>query len=100
MRLKIPKAVYVCSTRRRKPGACTNTLALPMAFADDIVLGMVEGEVLGTAYIEELLAMVDTGASENHTRLARTGTGCAGKWTISCAPSPQACPRQRRARHP
>jgi Recombinase zinc beta ribbon domain/Recombinase len=36
--LKYPKEVYVCSTRRRKPGSCTNTLTLPMAYADDVVL--------------------------------------------------------------
>ena len=30
--------VYVCATRRRKPGVCTNTLALPIAETDDAVL--------------------------------------------------------------
>jgi site-specific DNA recombinase len=53
-------AVYVCATRRRKPGVCTNTLALPIADTDDAVLDMVEGEALGGTFIEELLAMVDT----------------------------------------
>jgi site-specific DNA recombinase len=67
--VKYPKQVYVCSTRRRKPGACPNTLALPMAFADGVVLDMVEGYVLGKDYIEELLAMVDQGASDNVARL-------------------------------
>ena len=67
--LKYPKEVYVCSTRRRKPGACPNTLTLPMAFADGVVLDMVEGYVLGTDYIEELLAMVDQGTSDNISRL-------------------------------
>jgi hypothetical protein len=52
--------VYICSTRRRKPGVCTNTLALPIAETDDDVLGIVEGEMLGTRFIEELLALVDT----------------------------------------
>ena len=52
--------VYICSTRRRKPGCCTNTLALPIAETDDDVLGIVEGEALGTRYLEELLALVDT----------------------------------------
>jgi site-specific DNA recombinase len=52
--------VYICSTRRRKPGVCTNTLALPITETDDDVLGIVEGEVLGTRFIEELLALVDT----------------------------------------
>ena len=67
--LKYPKQVYVCSTRRRRPGKCPNTLALPMAFADDIVLDMVEGDILGTKFIEELLAMVDQGESDNVARL-------------------------------
>ena len=52
--------VYLCSTRRRKPGVCTNTLALPIGETDDAVLGIVEGEVLGTRFIEELIALVDT----------------------------------------
>jgi hypothetical protein len=54
--------VYICGTRRRKPGVCMNTLALPIAETDDAVLGIVEGEVLGTRFIEELLSLVDTGA--------------------------------------
>ena len=57
--LRFPRAVYVCSTRRRKPGACPNTLTLPMDFADDVVLDMVEDEILGNKFIEELLAMVE-----------------------------------------
>ena len=67
--LKYPKQVYVCATRRRKPGTCPHTLALPMAFADDIVLDMVEGDILGTQFIEELLALVDQGESDNVARL-------------------------------
>jgi len=51
---------YICGTRRRKSGVCTNTLALPIAETDDDVLGIVEGEVLGRRFIEELLAVVDT----------------------------------------
>ena len=39
--------VYVCATRRRKPGICTNTLALPIVETDNTVLEMVEGDVLG-----------------------------------------------------
>ena len=69
----------LCATRRRKPGVCTNTLALPIAETDDDVLGIVEGEVLGTRFIEELLALVD-----RRRRLTRrrsicrpTGIGCA-----------------------
>src|SRR5207244_2055807 len=53
--------VYICSTRRRKPGVCLNTLALPIDETDDTVLDIVEGEVLGTAFIRELLGLVDRG---------------------------------------
>jgi hypothetical protein len=67
--LKYPKEVYVCSTRRRKPGSCTNTLALPMSLADNVVLDMIEGEILGTKFIEELLALVDQGTADNVNRL-------------------------------
>jgi hypothetical protein len=56
-----PGSVYICSTRRRKPGIRSNTLALPITETDDDVLGIVEGEVLGTRFIEELLALVDDG---------------------------------------
>jgi site-specific DNA recombinase len=52
-------AVYVCATRRRKPGVCTNALALPIAETDDAVLDLVEGEALGGRFIDDLLAMVD-----------------------------------------
>ena len=54
------REVYICSTRRRKPGVCTNTLALPIAETDDDVLSIVEGEVLGTRLIEDLLGLIDT----------------------------------------
>ncbi len=53
-------AVYVCATRRRKPGTCMNTLALPITDTDDAVLDMVEGEALGGRFISELLTLVDT----------------------------------------
>jgi hypothetical protein len=55
---KPPSPVYMCATRRRKPGVCTNTLALPVAETDDTVLSVIEGEVLGNAWIEELLTLV------------------------------------------
>ena len=56
--------VYICSTRRRKPGTCSNTLALPIADADDAVLSTLEGEVIGTRFIRELLSLVDTAPDE------------------------------------
>ncbi len=61
--------VYVCATRRRKPGVCTNTLALPIVETDNTILEMVEGEVLGGRYIEELLALVDRGDVDETPRL-------------------------------
>lgn len=62
--------VYICSTRRRKPVVCTNTLALPIAETDDAVLDVVEGAVLGTRFIEELLRLVDRGNADNSAHLA------------------------------
>jgi DNA invertase Pin-like site-specific DNA recombinase len=59
-----PDHVYVCSTRRRKPGCCPNTLALPIDETDGAVLSIVEGEVLGTRFIGELLALVDNAPDE------------------------------------
>ena len=67
--------VYVCSTRRRKPGMCRNEATLGMAHADTVVLDMIEGEILDTRYIDELLALVDnapdtTAASRRRTEPA------------------------------
>ncbi len=64
-----PDKAYVCATRRRKPGTCTNTLKLPMQLADDVVLDMIEGEVLGERYINELLAMVGKAEWDDTARL-------------------------------
>ena len=66
--------VYRCATGRRKPGACTNTLTLPMALADDAVLSVLQEDVLGTQLIEELLTFVDQ--TPDPTRNSRSiGTG-------------------------
>ena len=56
--------VYICSTRRRKPGICTNTLALLIDETDDTVLSIIEGEVLGTRLIDELLSVVHNSPDE------------------------------------
>ena len=48
---------------------CTNTLALPIATTDDHVLSIIEGEVLGTRIIEELLALVDRGDADESAHL-------------------------------
>ena len=61
--------MYICSTRRRKPGICNNTLALPIAETDDAILDIIEGEVLGKSFIEELLAQVDKGEADNSAHL-------------------------------
>jgi site-specific DNA recombinase len=55
-----PGDVYMCATRRRKPGVCTNTLTLPITETDATVLSIIEGEVLGPRVISDLLALVDT----------------------------------------
>ena len=68
--IKYPLPAYVCATRRRKPGSCPNYLTLPMAETDGIVLDMLEGDVLGTKFVEELLSMVDQGQMEGRSRLA------------------------------
>lgn len=44
-------------------------LELPMSLADNVVLDMIEGEVLGTRMIEELLALVDRGEADNTAHL-------------------------------
>jgi hypothetical protein len=62
-------AVYVCSTRRRKPGACTNTLTLPMRETDETILSLIQGEVLNDTLIHELLAAVDAGPVDDRVRL-------------------------------
>lgn len=57
-------ANYVCSTRRRKPGICTNAMALPMEETDDIILSVIEGEVLSPNFVEEMLALIDNTPDE------------------------------------
>ena len=52
--------VYICSTRRRKPGVCSSTLALPIVETDNAVLQEVIDEALGTRYVDELLKMIET----------------------------------------
>jgi site-specific DNA recombinase len=64
-----PDHVYICSTRRRKPGVCPNTLALAIDETDDTILEIIEGEVLGTTFINELLALVDRGEVDNSAHL-------------------------------
>jgi site-specific DNA recombinase len=56
--------VYMCATRRRKPGVCSNTLALPIEATDDEVLSIVEEEVLCTDFIKELLSLVKDAPDE------------------------------------
>jgi site-specific DNA recombinase len=70
--LKVPwkdDGVYTCSTRRRKPGICTNTLALPMAETDAAILSTIEGDVLHPRLIEDLLLLVDHGGADDNVRL-------------------------------
>ena len=48
----------------RTAKACNNTLALPIDETDDTILDIIEGEVLGTKYIRELLSMVESAPDE------------------------------------
>jgi site-specific DNA recombinase len=50
---------YMCATRRRKPGCCANTLTLPIDDTDDLVLTVLEGQVLGSDAVRDLLALVE-----------------------------------------
>jgi hypothetical protein len=59
-----PEGVYVCATRRRKPGVCKNTLTLPVVTTDEMVLRRVEDEALGRQFIDELLSLVDRGEAD------------------------------------
>ena len=52
--------VYLCATDRRKPGSARTRRAADRGETDDAVLGLVEGEVSGTRFIAELIALVDT----------------------------------------
>jgi DNA invertase Pin-like site-specific DNA recombinase len=66
-----PGHVYICSTRRRKPGVCINTLALPIDETDDTVLSIIEGEVLNRTYVRELLSLVESAPDETDLLLAQ-----------------------------
>lgn len=59
-----PGDVYICAARRRKPGVCTNTLALAIVQADDDLLSTIEGAVLAPSVIEELLALLDANGDD------------------------------------
>ena len=84
--------VYICSTRRRKPGVCTNTLALPIAETDDDVLGIVEGEVLGTRFLDELLAWLTAARPTTPPACGRIATGSRRRLPTWSRWLPPACP--------
>jgi len=48
-----PGDVYMCATRRRKPGICSNPFATPITSTDDAVLSIIEAETLGGDLLEE-----------------------------------------------
>ena len=63
--------MYVCSTRRRKPGVCSNSLRFPIADADAAALDQIEGVALSHESIESLLAVVDRGQADDSAVLQR-----------------------------
>lgn len=65
-----PPHVYICATRRRKPGVCNNTLALPIDETDARVLTAIEHEVLEPETIDRLLTVID-GTSDDVPQLKR-----------------------------
>ncbi len=71
--------VYICSTRRRKPGVCSNTLALPIDQTDETVLNIIAGEMLSARYVNELLACVDRGDVDHSVRLLADRERLAGE---------------------
>src|SRR5689334_18542668 len=66
-----PPNVYICGTRRRKPGVCTNTLALPIDLADEDILSEVEGTLLSPHAIEQLLSTLDARGADDVAALGR-----------------------------
>ena len=56
--------VYICSTRRRKPGVCRNIYAIPIAEADNIVLTMAARELLSRSVVKDLLRLVDSASRD------------------------------------
>lgn len=63
------KGVYICATRRRSPGRCSNRLALPIEETDNRVLSVIEDEVLGNRFIGQLLALLDDAPADDGARL-------------------------------
>jgi len=62
------RAVYRCATRKISPGKCPNRLALPIKVADAAVLNVLEGEVLGEHYINELVSLVESAPADQGER--------------------------------
>jgi DNA invertase Pin-like site-specific DNA recombinase len=58
------RGVYVCGTRRRNPGVCSNKLVLPIVEMDAIVLHQLEDEVLSPRYINQLVSLVGDAPDE------------------------------------
>jgi DNA invertase Pin-like site-specific DNA recombinase len=59
------RGVYVCSSRKHKPGSCTNRLSLEMDEMDQTVLDQVEGEMLSPRFVDQLLRMVEDTPDDN-----------------------------------
>ena len=77
---KPPSPVYMCATRRRKPGVCTNTLALPVAETDDTVLSVIEAKCSAQCGLRSCSPSSRTHPTRPNGGRA-SATGCKPKWT-------------------
>ena len=74
------KRFYACSTHRRKGnGSCTNTLRLPVASTDAILLDAFEEEVLNPRLIDQLVTMVGDGGLDPRPRWEQDRTRLLGE---------------------
>ena len=88
---------YVCATRRRKPGVCANTLALPIESTDKMILEMVD-QAFSPALIEELFHWWTAAPSMTVHGWPLTVSGRVARSTIWCSPSRPGCQRPRSPR--
>lgn len=64
------RSVYVCASRRRRPGSCSNRLVLDCGPVDASVLAIVEDELLAPSHIDRLLTLVEQSGDDRPYLLA------------------------------